>query len=261
MKKLQYRSSASPPCWGIVDVPETPTAKDFKEYSVNGLSAYSYTIATKLFEEALELAKENWIPIRVEDQEEVTFALFGKWGNSTTLTERANQFYNFIEHIRVDESKLYDIPEGMDFELKEPNARQTANEFIQLPYHKKYEIMKDLGFMPHLEDTEQEKSKIFFGWIKDRNKKIELNNLLGLIFYVLKSKVEEKHKEETLNDRIWQILDGDKMGNWEFTCLEEKPCYCDGFCREFEKLKKQIVELIEDYKETESQAELKARIK
>lgn len=47
--------------------PDMPATENFTSYQVNGVSAYSYSIATRLYEEALKKAKEESIPF--EDQE------------------------------------------------------------------------------------------------------------------------------------------------------------------------------------------------
>lgn len=52
---------------------------------------------------------------------------------------------------------------------------------------------------------------------------------------------------EEFKEKIENILDGELRGNWEFKCSETEPCYCDGFCREFIKLKNQIIEAAELY--------------
>lgn len=80
MNKLQYRSSEAPTCWGVVDVPEVPNQKYFYR-DITNIKMWKeddlkYFDAYKQYNEALELALKNWIPIRVEDQEKVNWNLW-----------------------------------------------------------------------------------------------------------------------------------------------------------------------------------------
>lgn len=92
MNKLQYRSSEAPTPWGIVNVPERPFIKGLPQNCSINCSITSCVCSNEkgiTYSEALELALKNWVPIRVEDQEKVSFKML----------------------YETDESKLYDLGE------------------------------------------------------------------------------------------------------------------------------------------------------
>lgn len=127
MNKLQYRSSEAPTCWGIVNVPEVPNQKDFYR-DITNIKMWKeddlkYFDACKQYNGALELALKNWVPIRVEDQEKVKMLLWNILLETTIEVTTDCQLWKPIE------SKLYDIPDSMEFELK---------DFTWCYYHDKF---------------------------------------------------------------------------------------------------------------------------
>jgi len=110
------------------------------------------------------LHQESWIEIAEEFSERV----FRMFCNSINKT------------IRPTPDQIYSLPKGVEFEIKPVTGRQLANTFIQLPYHKKYQVMQECGYLPVLENSEQEKSKEFFAWVMENDKRELLAERLGL---------------------------------------------------------------------------------
>lgn len=115
MKKLQYIASAAPTCWNIVDVP----VRERRRYSCRTVCATGSTRCECALEDIrsymeLQLAKERCILIHKENQDEVYKAIWAKQATSSD---------SFCQ----TPSKLYDIPEGMEFELKNENSPKSFN--------------------------------------------------------------------------------------------------------------------------------------